>query len=58
MSRVKSYNSLQFASAPPSENSMAVTNYTNNVVFISVERYFVFDIKGFGKEINKNGACM
>ena len=35
MSRVKSYNGLQFALAPPSENSMAMTSYTNNVVFKS-----------------------
>ena len=33
MSRVKSYNGLQFALEPPSEISMAMTNYTNNVVF-------------------------
>ena len=36
MSRVKSHNGLQFALAPPSENSMAMTSYTNNVVFKSV----------------------
>ena len=36
MSRVKSYNSLQFALAPPSENSVAMKSYTNNVVFKSV----------------------
>ena len=35
MSRVKSYNGLQFAYAPPSENSMAMTSYTNNGVFKS-----------------------
>ena len=35
MLRVKSYNDLQFALAPPSENSMAMTSYTNNVVFKS-----------------------
>ena len=35
MSRVKRYNGLQFALAPPSENSMAMTSYTNNVVFKS-----------------------
>ena len=35
MSRVKSYNGLQFAFSPPSENFMAMTNYTNNVVFKS-----------------------
>ena len=35
MSRVKSYNHLQFALASPSENFMAMTNYTNNVVFKS-----------------------
>ena len=35
MSRVKSYYGLQFALAPPSENSLAITSYTNNVVFIS-----------------------
>ena len=34
-SRVKSYNGLQFALAPPSENFMAMTSYTNNVVFKS-----------------------
>ena len=28
-------NRLQFAVAPPSENSMAMTSYTNNVVFKS-----------------------
>ena len=33
MSRVKSYDGLQFALAPPSENSLAMTSYTNNVVF-------------------------
>ena len=36
MSRVKSYNGLEFALAPPSENSMAIISYTNNVVFKSV----------------------
>ena len=35
MSRVKSYNGLQFALAPPLENSMVMTGYTNNVVFKS-----------------------
>ena len=35
MSRVKSYDGLQFALAPPSENSMAMTSYTNNIVFKS-----------------------
>ena len=35
MSRVKSNNCLQFALAPPSENSVVVTRYTNNVVFKS-----------------------
>ena len=35
MSRVKSYDGLQCALAPPSENSMAMTSYTNNVVFKS-----------------------
>ena len=35
MSRVKSYKSLQFALALPSEKSMAMTSYTNNVVFKS-----------------------
>ena len=35
MSRVKSYNGLHFALTPPSENSMAITSYTNNVVFKS-----------------------
>ena len=34
MSRVKSYYGLQFAWAPPSENSLTITIYTNNVVFI------------------------
>ena len=33
MSRVKSYNGMQFALASPSENSMTMTSYTNNVVF-------------------------
>ena len=33
LTRVKSYNGLQFALAPPSENSTALTSYTNNVVF-------------------------
>ena len=36
MFRVKSYNGLQFILAPPSENSMAMTSYTTNVVFKSV----------------------
>ena len=35
MSRIKSYDGLQFALAPPSENPMAMTSYTNNVVFKS-----------------------
>ena len=35
MLRVKGYNGLQFAVAPSSENSMAMTNYTNDVVFKS-----------------------
>ena len=35
MSRVESYNGLQFALAPPSENSMAMTKYANNVAFKS-----------------------
>ena len=35
MSRVESYNGLQFALAPPSENSMAMTSCTNNDVFKS-----------------------
>ena len=35
MSRVKSCNGLQFALAPPSENSMALKSYINNVVFKS-----------------------
>ena len=35
MSRAKSYNGFQFALPPPSENSMAMTSYTNNVVFKS-----------------------
>ena len=35
MSRVKSYFGLQFALAPPSEISMDITSYTNNVVFKS-----------------------
>ena len=35
MSRVKSYNGLQFALTPPSDNSMAMTSYTLNVVFKS-----------------------
>ena len=34
MSRVKSYYVLQFALAPPSENSLTFS-YTNNVVFKS-----------------------
>ena len=35
MSRVNSYSGLQFALTLSSENSMAMTNYTNNVVFKS-----------------------
>ena len=35
MSRVKSYNGSQFALAPPSENYMTMTSYTNVVVFKS-----------------------
>ena len=35
MSRIKRYNGLQFALASPSENSMAMTSYTNDVVFKS-----------------------
>ena len=35
MSRVKSYNGLQFALAPPLENTIFMTSYTNNVVFKS-----------------------
>ena len=35
MSRVKRYNGLQFALAPPSENYIAITSYINNVVFKS-----------------------
>ena len=35
MSRIKSYNGMQFALTPPSENSMAMTSYTNNGVFKS-----------------------
>ena len=35
MSRVRSYNGLQFALAPPLDNSMAMISYTNNVVFKS-----------------------
>ena len=35
MSRVKSPNGLYFALASPSENSMAMTRYTNSVVFKS-----------------------
>ena len=35
MSRVKSDNGLQCALAPPSENSMVMTSYTNSVVFKS-----------------------
>ena len=31
MSRVQSYNGLQLALAPPSENSMAMRSYINNV---------------------------
>ena len=33
MSRVKSYYGFQFALAPPSENSLSITSYTNNVFF-------------------------
>ena len=33
--RVKNYYGLQFALAPPSENSLTITSYTNNFVFIS-----------------------
>ena len=33
MSRVKSYYGLQFALAPPSENSLTIISYTNNIVF-------------------------
>ena len=35
MSRVKSYYGLQFAFAPPSQNSLTITSYTNNNVFKS-----------------------
>ena len=35
MSSIKRYNGLQFALAPSSENVMAMTSYTNNVVFKS-----------------------
>ena len=35
MSRVKSYYGLQFPLAPPLENSLTITIYTNNVVFKS-----------------------
>ena len=35
MSKVKGCNDLQFALAPPSENSLTITSYTNNVVFKS-----------------------
>ena len=35
MSRFKNYYGLQFALAPPSENSLTITSYTNNVVFKS-----------------------
>ena len=35
MSRVKSYYGLHFALAQPSENSLTITTYTNNVVFKS-----------------------
>ena len=35
MSRVKSYYGLQLALAPPSENSLTITSYTNNVVLKS-----------------------
>ena len=35
MLRIKSYNRLQFALAPPSDSSMAMTSYNNNVVFKS-----------------------
>ena len=34
-SRDKSYIGLEFALAPPSENAMAMTSYTNNGVFKS-----------------------
>ena len=41
MSRVKSYNGLQLALAAPSENSMAMASYTNNVVYNSeYNKYF------------------
>ena len=33
--RVKNYYGLQFALTPPSENSLTITRYTNNVVFKS-----------------------
>ena len=35
MSRVKSYSGLQFALALPSDNSMAMTSYINNIAFKS-----------------------
>ena len=35
MLRVKSYYGLQFTWSPPSENSLTITSYTNNVVFKS-----------------------
>ena len=35
MTRVKSYYGLQFALAPPSENSLTITSYTKNAVFKS-----------------------
>ena len=35
MSKVKSYNELQFALTPPSESSMTITSYTDIVVFKS-----------------------
>ena len=35
MSRVKSYNGLQFTLVAASVNSMAMTSYTNNIVFKS-----------------------
>ena len=36
MSRIKSYNGFQFALPLPTENSMAMTSNTINVVFKSV----------------------
>ena len=35
MSKVKRFNGLQIALAPPSENSMAMASFTNNVGFKS-----------------------